>query len=173
MATRMRALALTLAVALPISSCSDDSDEERAAAALKADMVANAGMTTGRAVDDGQTSCVADGMVAEIGVDRLQDYDLLTEDLSADESIHGVRLSAEDADSLAEVFAGCMDVERLMERQIIRDLDLPARQQRRAARCVRDGITTEQVTRTISLEFQGEPNPDFEQLRAELQSCLR
>jgi hypothetical protein len=84
-----------------------------------------------------------------------------------------VRLDPEDADALAQVFAGCMDVEKLMERQIIQELDLPQRQQRRAARCVRKGITADQVTRTISLQFQGSPNPEFEQLRAALQSCLR
>jgi hypothetical protein len=78
MAAGMRALTLALALVLPVSSCSDDSDEERAAAALKAGMVANADMKTGRAVDAEQTSCVANGMVAEIGVERLQEYDLLT-----------------------------------------------------------------------------------------------
>lgn len=174
MARRMRALACALAVALPVSSCGDSSDEERAAAALKADMVANAGMTSGRAVNARQTTCVAEAMVEQIGVQRLQDYDLLTEDLRADESIQGAQLSKEDARGLAQVFTDCMDVERLMERQIIRGLDLPARQQRRAARCVRQGVTADEVTRTMALEFQGvDDNPVFRRLRADLRSCLR
>lgn len=174
MARRMCALACALALALSISSCSDSSDEERAAAALRADMVANAGMTTGRAVNAGQTICVAEAIVEQIGVEGLQEYNLLTEDLRADESIEGVQLSKKDARALAQVFTDCMDVERLMERQIIRELDLPARQQRRAARCVRQGVTADQVTRTMALEFQGaDDNPVFKRLRADLRSCLR
>lgn len=177
MATRTRALtrALPLAVtlALTASGCSDSSDEERAVAALKAEMVANAGMTSGRAVSDRQTTCVADGAVEELGVEKLQEYDLLTEDLRADESIEGVDLSAQDADALAAVFADCVDVEQVLERQIVSGLDLPRREQRRAARCVRDKVTPELVTRTMSLEFQGADNPVFQRLRGELKSCLR
>lgn len=177
MATRTRALtrALPLAVtlALTASGCADSSDEERATAALKAEMVANAGMTSGRAVSDRQTTCVAEGTVDELGVEKLQEYDLLTEDLLADESIDGVDLSAEDADALAAVFAECVDVEKLLERQIIAGLDLPRRQQRRAARCVRKEVTPRLVTRTMSLEFQGADNPVFQRLRRDLKSCLR
>ncbi len=177
MATRTRALtrALPLAVtlALAASGCSDSSDEERAVAALKADMVANAGMTSGRAVSDGQTTCVARGAVKELGVEKLQEYDLLTDDLRADESIDGVDLSSEDADALAAVFAECVDGEMVLERQIVAGLDLPRRQERRAARCVRKEVTRELVTRTMSLEFQGRDNPVFARLRDDLESCLR
>jgi hypothetical protein len=170
-----RALTITLVVSLSwlsLSACSDGSDEERAAAALKAEMVANAGMTTGRNVNDAQTSCVTRGMVDEMGVDTLQGYDLLTDDLRSDRSIQGVTLSADDADTLAQVFDDCMDVEAMMEKQIIAGLGLPARQQRRAARCVREHVTAGQVRRTMSLEFQGVENPVFKRLRAQLRSCL-
>ena len=173
MATHARVLSLALVLAVVLGSCADSSDEERAVAALKAEMVANAGMTTGRAVDDEQTTCVAKGAVDELGVATLQDYDLLTEDLRADESIEGVRLTAEDADTMAAVFADCIDVEAMMERQIVAGLDLPRREKRRAAECVRDTVTAQDVTRTMSLQFQGSDNPVFEQLRDDLRSCLR
>lgn len=171
--TRALALALALALSLTLSACSDDSDEERAAAALKAEMLADAEMTTGHNVGDRQTSCVARGMVDDLGVETLQGYDLLTDELRAGESIQGVRLSKNDADALARVFARCMDVETLMERQIIAGLDLPRREQERAARCVRERVTAGQVRRTMSLEFQGVDNPVFRRLRADLRSCLR
>ncbi len=167
------ALALAMALATSLVACGSDPDEERAAAALKAEMVANAGMTTGRALDDEQTSCVAQGAVDALGVQQLQAYDLLTQDLRAGESLQDVTLEAQDADALAKVFAGCMNVEKLMERQIISGLDLPRQQRRKAAKCVRTKVTAEQVTRTMSLEFQGEDNPVFAQLRDELGACLR
>ena len=172
MATGTRTLALALTLSLSVASCSDDSDQERAAAALKAEMVTNAEMTTGRNIDDEQASCVANGMVADLGVGTLQRYELLTDDLHAGESIQGVRLTRQDADALAQVFARCMDVEKMMERQIIAGLELPARQQRRAARCVREQVSAKKVRRTMSLEFQGAKNPVFRRLRADLRSCL-
>jgi hypothetical protein len=173
MATGIRALAFALTLTVPVTACGADNDEELAAAALKAEMVANAGMTNGRAVDDEQTSCIAHGAVDALGVVKLQEYELLTDDLRAGESIDGVTLAPKDADTMARVFAGCMDVEEMMERQIISGLDLPRRQRREAARCVRDRVTTDQVVSTMALEFQGAENPVFERLRADLQACLR
>lgn len=173
MVARLRALALALAVAAGAPACSDDSDQERASAALRAEMVANAGMTSRRPVDPEQTACVADGMVEELGVAKLQRYELLTDDLRAGESLEGVELEPQDADVLARVFTGCMDVEAMMEREIVSGLDLPRSQQRRASRCVRETVTTDHVTRMMALEFQGAGNPVFRQLRSELRSCLR
>jgi hypothetical protein len=176
MATRTRALAFALAVTTPLAlatSCSDDSEEERAAAALQAEMVANAGMTSRQPVDASRTGCVADGMVRQLGVGTLQRYRLLTDDLRADESIEGVQMSAEDADALAGVFAECMDVERMMERQIISGLDLPPRQRRKAVRCVRDRVGADQVVRIMAAEFQGTANPVFQRLQDDLRACLR
>lgn len=173
MATHARALGAGLALTAVLSSCGDGSDQERAIAALKADMVANAGMTTGQAVDDTQTTCVAKGAVSSLGVAKLQDYGLLTDDLRAGESIQGVQLAPEDADTMAGVFAACIDVEAMMERQIVSGLDLPRREQREAARCVRQKVTVQHVTRTMSLEFQRAPNPVFDQLRDDLRSCVR
>lgn len=176
MATRMRTLALALTAVLVVlvaQGCGDDADRERAVAALRAEMVANAGMTSRRPVDDQQTACVADGMVSRLGVPTLQRYELLSEDLRAEESIEGVDLSREDADVLADVFADCIDVEALMEREIVAGIDLPRDERRRAVRCVEDAVTAGQVTRTMSLEFQGAPNDVFSRLRDDLASCLR
>ncbi len=177
MARRIRALSAALCVALPLamlSACgSADADEERAVAALKAQMVGNAGMTTGKRLDDAETDCVATGAVDTLGVPTLQAYDLLTDDLRPDQSLQGVRLDPQDADALAEVFAECLNVEKLMERQIISGLDLPKKRKRKAKRCVKKLVTTEEVTRTLSLEFQSAENPVFEELLNELTSCLR
>jgi hypothetical protein len=176
--TRLVALApaLMLAVTLVQGCSSDETDQERAVAALKAEMMANAGMTTGKVLDDAQTTCVAHGAVDELGVSTLQDYRLLTDDLRAGEAIEEVTLAPEDADTLATVFTECMDVEAMMERQIITGLDLPRERRKRAVACVRDGVTEEQVTRIMSLEFQGRPaagNTAYTRLRDALTACLR
>jgi hypothetical protein len=174
MATRTCALAVALAVVLALAGCTDQkSDEERAVAALRADMVADAGMTTRRPVDDRQTGCVAKGMVDTLGLETLQHYGLLTDELRAGEPIEGVELKHEDADALAEVFAGCMDLESLMEREIVSGLDLSGRRKQRAAGCVRDTVTAEQVRRSMALELRGARNSVVEQLRGDLESCLR
>lgn len=175
---RTRALGAVIGVALPLSaltSCADDgAQRERAVAALKAQMVGNAAMTTGRQLDDEQTTCVAEGAVDTLGVDTLQSYELLTDDLRPGESIQAVELEPADADALAQSFADCMDVERLMERQIISGLDLPPRRERAASRCVRQEVESQDVVETLSLEFQGAAdNPVFDELLEQLQGCLR
>lgn len=177
MATRMRALSAALALALPLGvlgACgSEDTEEERAVAALKAQMVGNAAMTTGRRLDDEQTTCVASGAVDTLGVATLQSYELLTDDLRPGEPIDAVILRPEDADALAGVFADCLAVERLMEQQIISDLDMSPERKRRAARCVRQLVEAEDVVRTLSLKFQGSDNQVFDELLTELERCLR
>ena len=172
MTTRRGALAIVVALSLSLSACGDDSDKERAAAALEAEMVANAGMTTGR-IDSERTSCVAEDMVDRLGVEKLQEYELLTDDLRAGQSIQGITLPPADADTVARVFADCMDVETMMERQIVEGLELPRKEQGRAARCVSERVTPDLVVRTMSLEFQGAKNPAFSRLRTDLKSCLR
>ena len=176
MTGRARTASLVVALLLPaLAACgeSGDTDRERAVAALKAQMVGNAAMTTGRQLDDEQTTCVASGAVSALGVDTLQSYELLTDDLRPGEPIEGVTLLPKDADALAEVFADCLDVEQLMEREIISRLDMSAERKRRATRCVRRIVATDDVVRTLSLEFQSADNPVFQELLGELKSCLR
>ena len=168
-----RAVLILALVAARATGCGDDSDRERATAALQAEILADAAMRSDQPVDTTQTRCVAEGMVDDLGLERLQRYQLLTEDLRADESLEGVELTPADADVLAEVFAGCMDVEALMERQIVAGLDLAPRRQRRAEGCVEEKVTTEEVVGTMSLEFQGVENSAFDRLRTELARCLR
>lgn len=173
---RARTVALVVALLLPaLTACGDsgETDRERAVAALKAEMVGNAAMTTGRRLDDEQTTCVASGAVDTLGVDTLRSYELLTDDLRPGRPIEGVTLRPEDANALAEVFADCLDVEQLMEREIISRLDMSAARERVATRCVRSIVATEDVVRTLSLEFQSADNPVFEELLGELRRCLR
>ncbi len=177
MVTRFRALSMAFAVVLSastVAACgSGDTDEQRAVAALKAQMVGNAGMTTGKRLDDEQTTCVAQGAVDTLGVAKLKSYELLTDDLRPGESLEGVALLPKDADVLAGVFATCLNVERLTEREIISGLDLPKKRKRKAARCVRRLVEGEDVVRTLSLEFQGAENPVFDELLTELKKCVR
>lgn len=176
MTRRARTAALVAALLLPaLSACGDSGDtgRERAVAALKAEMVGNAAMTTGRQLDDEQTTCVASGAVDTLGVDTLQSYELLTDDLRPGRPIEGVTLLPEDANALAEVFADCLDVEQLMEREIISRLDMKAARKRVATRCVRRIVAADDVVRTLSLEFQSADNPVFQELVGQLKSCLR
>ena len=108
-----------------------------------------------------------------IAASQTRVYELLTDDLRPGRPIEGVTLLPEDADALAEVFADCLDVEQLMEREIISRLDMKAARKRVATRCVRRIVATDDVVRTLSLEFQSANNPVFQELLGELKRCLR
>ena len=75
-------------------------------------------MASTTVITEEQADCVADGMVERIGVDRLRDYDILTEDLKVNQGIENVELARATPTPLADVFVDCIDIEALFEKQL-------------------------------------------------------
>jgi hypothetical protein len=66
--------------------------------------------------DRDAASCVADGLVDELGRDKLEEYGLITEDGDvADAPLTETRMSKEDAEEAADVIVDCVDVSEALE----------------------------------------------------------
>ena len=106
--------ALGLVAALGLAACGSD-DDNRAVAALKSQILANNAMTGSSTISDEQADCIADGAVEQLGVDTLQDYAILDDDLEVYKKLDAVALEPKDADKLAGVFVTCAKVEEIFE----------------------------------------------------------
>ncbi|GGK79512.1 hypothetical protein [Ornithinimicrobium pekingense] len=162
-----RALVVAIALALPLSlaACGND-DEAQAAEAISASMMEQE--EDSFAVDQEQADCVGEGLVETVGVEQLQGYGMLTDDLQVDESVDEVTMSAEDADASAEVFVGCVDAQTMFAEEIAADEELTAEQQE----CIGEVMDEEALTELFSMMFQGKEDEAMEDLMGPLMACL-
>jgi hypothetical protein len=174
----LTALLLVASLTL-LSGCggSDDepglSDSEQQAADNLSSEILRSGAVTGKgAVTEAQAGCIGRGTVTEVGVDRLQHYGILSDDLRVDKTIQNVRMAGDDAEALAGVFVGCLDAEKMFEDQF---LDGPDAKQLTGAqrRCVADVIDEPTVREALALRFQGKGEQVYATLRARLETCAK
>ena len=171
-----------LLVAL-LTGCGGDSDgdqasslspDEQTAADNLAAQIVRSGNVSGQdsaenGVTEEESGCIAEGAVREVGLEALQDYGILTEDLLVNKSIQGVEMGADDADGLAAVFVECIDAEALFEGRFLSTMR-PAEAEE-AKECVEDAVDPDSVRSILSSSFQGRPAEDFEELQMKVASC--
>ena len=76
-------------------------------------------------------------MVDDVGVETLQEYELLNDDLEINEDANPTDMSEDDADALAGVFVDCIDVEEMFAAQFDSgEEELPDEQKE----CIEDAI---------------------------------
>lgn len=165
MKTRALLVAGGLALALSLTACGQDDDAE-AAEAISANMMQES--DDGFTVDQGQADCVGEGMVEEIGVDQLQEYGMLTDDLQVNDSLGEVTMEETDADSAAEVVVGCVDAQAMLAEQLSADGTLTEQQQQ----CISEALDDDAVTMMFSLIFQGKEDEATSDLMGPLMSCM-
>lgn len=161
-----------LALLVTVCAACGSDDDAQAVAALKSQIVANNAMSSRTAMSDEQASCIARGAVEAIGVDRLQGYGILDDDLEVGRSIESVSLKGRDADALAGVFLDCADAEKVVEDRLVARLAPDRAAARgRVARCVRETVTPESVHDILSQGFQRADPSAYASLTEELGAC--
>ena len=164
-------LALVLACTLALSACGSDDDTE-AVASLKSQILANNAVQSATSISDEQASCIARGAVEEIGVDQLQDYRILGDDLEVDRKLNEVPLSEGDAEALAGVYLECSDAEKIFEDRLLsRLLPEEPRARARVASCVREAVTPDAVRSILAQSFQKTEATAYASLSADLADC--
>lgn len=166
---KIRALTLTggLALALTLAGCGGNDDEAKAAEAISASMMdAEAGDAL--TVDQTEADCVGEGLVDRIGVEKLQEYGMLTEDLEINESVTGTTLEEADADSAADVIIGCVDAQALFAEQFAGDDSVTPEQQE----CLNEALDDETLKGMFSLIFQGKEDEATQDLVTPLMACM-
>jgi hypothetical protein len=154
-----------LALSLSLSACGAG-DEAQAAEAISASMLEDSDDEL--SVDEEQADCVGEGLVDEIGIDQLQDYGMLTDDLEVNESVGEVTMEEADADSAAEVIIGCVDAQTMLTEQMGADGSMTEEQQE----CMSEALDDEALTEMFSLLFQGKEDEATDLLLGPAMSCL-
>jgi hypothetical protein len=154
---------ITLGAVLAVTLTSCGQDEEAASQAISDSIVESNDQTF--EVTRKEADCVGDGMVEEIGVEKLTEYKVITEDLKAGDGISEVEMSQEDAGSAADVMTGCADIKGLFT-EAMGELPEEARQ------CVEENLSDEVLHDFLTAIFMNEQDKGNEQLMGALGECV-
>ena len=158
---KIRTLGVATVLALTLTSCGQD--EEAASKAISASIMdSNAEAFE---VSQEQADCIGDGMVEKIGVEKLTDYGIITEDLEAEDGIENVEMSEGDASSAADVMSGCADIKELFTSAMG---DLPEA----AQQCVDENLSDDVLHDFLVAVFMNDQEAGNQQLMGALEECL-
>ncbi|QIK67804.1 hypothetical protein G7072_16915 [Nocardioides sp. HDW12B] len=142
-------VALLCALLLTLTACG--SDESEAKDSIKASLLDNPDVA-GTELTDDEAGCVSDGMVDEIGVDKLKEAELIDDENKVVED-PDLQLGETEADAMAEVIVGCVDVEELLAEQLGPMMENMTDEQ---TSCITEAFDEEVFAEVISASFQGE-----------------
>ena len=154
-----------LALTLTLAACGND-DEAQAAEAISSSMMESSDEEF--PVEQDQADCVGEGMVDRVGVDKLQEYGLLTEDLEMDGTVTDVQMEEGDADNAADVLVGCIDAQSILTDQFANDDTIGEEEQE----CINEVLDDEALTNLFSMMFQGREDEAMNDLIEPLMSCM-
>ncbi len=126
-------------------------EESEARDSIKASLLDNPDLA-GTELTDEEAGCVSDGMVDDLGVEKLQEYKLLDSDGEVIEDAEPDDFAAEDADALADTIVGCVDVEELLNERMGATMDQMTDEQ---ASCITEAFDEGTIKDIISAGFQG------------------
>ena len=171
-------LALTAVLMLTLTGCgggggggggASSEDSDAAKEISKSLMEQNKGEDM-LAVKQEDADCIGEGMVDEIGTDKLKDYGFLKEDGTVAEDLEGLKMSTEDAGAMTDTMFGCTDVMAMMKDSMsaqMGDQD-PALQ-----KCIDEVLTEERVRDLLTGLFSGNEAAAGKSLTAPLMACAQ
>ena len=149
------------AAVLTLTSCGQD--DEAASKAISASIMESNDETF--EVTQEEADCIGDGMVDKIGVEKLTDYGIITEDLKAEDGIENVEMSESDASSAADVMSQCADIKELFTSAMG---DLP----QEAQTCVEENLSDEVLHDFLTAVFMNDQEKGNQELMGALSECL-
>ncbi len=158
---RIRTIGAVAVLALSLAACGND--EEAASQAIsKSIMDSN---DENFEVTKEEADCVGDGLVEKIGVDKLTEYDILTEDLESSGGINDVEMSRADAESAADVMADCADIKQVFTNAMG---ELPEE----AQACVDENLDDEVIHEFLVAIFMNDQEAGQQGVMTALQECI-
>ena len=158
---KIRALGAAALLALSLTACGQD---EEAASQAIADSIMESNDETFEVTQD-EADCVGDGMVDKIGVDKLTEYGIITEDLKANDGIDNVEMSEGDAGSAADVMSECANIKELFTSAMG---ELPEE----AQQCVDENLSDEVLHDFLVAIFMNDEQGGQDDLMGALQECI-
>lgn len=169
--TKTLAAAAISGLLLTLTACGGDggsSDDEAAAQAISDSIMKEQEGGSGDVftMDREEADCIGDGFVEDIGVDRLQEYGFLTEDLEA-EAMTNVTMETEDAEAATGVLFDCADVTELMSQAMASGEQVDAATQK----CLEDVLTEDKLRSMFTLMFSGKQDQASQEVIAPMMKC--
>lgn len=157
--------AATLSVLL--TGCGNDADQAKEnikASILDEETIAETKVT------EEDAACLSDGIVDEVGTDKLKEYGLLNDDLEVESEVSEVTMEAGDADAMAEVFVGCVEAEKMLEDQFATMTGSLTPEQQE---CMKEVLDEDKVKEIMSATFQGDMSDMQSSLQEDFMTCVQ
>jgi hypothetical protein len=151
---------------LTLTACGGGADEQEAKDNLRTSFSEDDSLA---GADEEQAGCVADGMVDELGVEKLQEYNILDDDLQVNEDPGDVEMSEEDADQAAEIVIDCVDTAEMFTSQMEDSEEGLTDEQKD---CIEAAIDDDAMKEMLSAEFQGKESNAMDDMTGEIMACL-
>ena len=158
---RIRTIGAVVVLALSFAACGND--EQAASEAISRSMMKS--NNEGFKVTQAEADCVGEGFVDEIGVDKLTEYGIITEDLESTGGIDDVEMSEADAESAADVMADCADIKEIFTGAMDQ---LPEE----AKACVDEKLNDEVIHEFLVALFMNDAEAGQQGLMTALQECM-
>lgn len=163
--------AVLCAAMFALTACGGGEDDAEAKENIKASLLEGGGELAGTEVTDEQAGCVSDGMVDEVGAEKLQEYGLLDDELKIAEDTSELAMEEGDADALAAVFTDCVDMEELFEEQFSSG-PLADQLTEEQQGCLMDAVDTDVIESALADTFQGKEADPTAGIQADLMACV-
>jgi len=173
---------LAAAALLALTACSDEGDsagesassptlsrEDQARANISSGLMEADGGFGSTSLTEGQANCLADSMVDHVGVDKLQRYDILDQDLVIQPDVDPSTLEPRDAEAMANALLDCVDVGELVFDRMGESADRLSDAQRQ---CLEDTVDENALRRALVDGFQGQPSDLSRGLQRNMMTCM-
>lgn len=164
------AATLTAVLALGLSSCGNNDDATASKSISSSIMKSQKGAAGASQVLDlkkKEADCIGDGLVKDIGTERLQKYKLLTKDLKADKQVTAVKMDAKDAKSATGVLFDCTDVPTMMQSAVAKSGSLP----KSMKGCVNKALNEKNLRPMFEKQFNGKGEEATQGLLKAMSAC--
>jgi hypothetical protein len=168
----MRKISAVLCAVLLMSlAACGSSDDDKAKANIKASVLKDSsGVAGGSKLTDQQAQCFADGMVDDVGVDKMKKYKLLDDNLKIIKDASPTNMSADDADATAGVITKCVDLKKLITDQI--NSSTQTKLTDTQSKCISDAIDEDAIRKGLSASFQGKTSNPMSDMQGALMNCV-
>lgn len=158
---QLRTLVLVVVLMGGLAACGED---ESAASRAISDSIMDSRDRTFEVTRE-QADCMGDGLVADIGVDKLTDYGVLSEELGSGSGLDQAAMSERDARTAAAVMTGCADIRGLFTDAMA---DLPEE----SRECVDERLSDQVLDDFLTAVFRGEREQGQQRVIGALEGCV-
>ena len=121
--TKTRMTAVLAVLMLALTACGGAAvgggDDEKASKAIADSIMKEQQTASGGAADvfqmkRAEADCIGDGLVENIGTDKLKEYGFLSKDLKIAKTMENVKMAADDAQAASDTLFDCADVKQMV-----------------------------------------------------------